>query len=156
MSMSDRTKIVLDVDPVRKRDVRTQFGALCWRRRGGEVQVLLVTTRRTRRWTPPKCWPMPGETPARAAAQEAFEEAGVEGQSPEVCLGIYTYTKEMPDDDLPCVVALFPLRVTTVHKRWPEMKERRRRWVGLKKAAKLVTEPELARILAEFDPRRLI
>ncbi|WP_226781950.1 NUDIX hydrolase [Oceaniglobus trochenteri] len=143
----------LDLDPTRKRDVRSQFGALCWRRRDSQVQVLLVTTRRTKRWVIPKGWPMGGQSPSGAAAIEAYEEAGVEGAVSDVCLGIYTYTKEFDGDDLPCVVAVFPLKVSRKLRNWPEAKERKRQWFSLKKAAAKVQEPELRQILRRFDPK---
>ena len=58
-----------------KRETRAQFAALCYRRRKTGVEVLLVTSRDTKRWIIPKGWPMNGLTPANAAAQEAGEEA---------------------------------------------------------------------------------
>lgn len=155
MTISQIKSRPLRLPSASKRDVRTQFGALCWRIRKDKVQVLLITSRGTGRWVLPKGWPMDGETPAGTAAIEAYEEAGVEGQVRDSCLGIFTYTKEMPGDDLPCVVAVFPLKVASVLDDWPEKQERRRRWVSCKKAAKLVNEPELSRLLLQFDPRHL-
>ena len=61
----------------RKQDPRTQFAALPYRRRKGQVQVLLITSLDTDRWILPKGWPMDGCTPAATAAQEAWEEAGI-------------------------------------------------------------------------------
>lgn len=137
-----------------KRDVRTQFGALCWRVKNGEVQVLLITSRRSRRWIIPKGWPMDQETPAMSAKTEAWEEAGVEGKESPVCLGIFSYHKELdPGDTLPCVVAVFPVKVSKLAKAYPEQSERRRKWFTSKKAAKLVDEPELAAMIKKFDPR---
>ncbi|MEL6169944.1 MAG: NUDIX hydrolase [Pseudomonadota bacterium] len=137
-----------------KREVRTQFGALCWRRRKGKLKIALVTSRRSGRWVLPKGWPMDGATPADAAAREAWEEAGVEGRVVETCIGIYSYTKEMEDRaDLPCVVAVFPVKARSVAKSWPEDSERVRRWVSPAKAADLVDDPELGQILRGFDPR---
>lgn len=154
--MSKESLPFLSLLPARKQDVRTQFGALCWRRNKSDIQVLLVTTRRTRRWVIPKGWPMGGETPAGAAAVEAFEEGGVKGVMSDNCLGIFTYNKEMEEsDDLPCVVAVFPMRVTQQIADWPEASERKRQWLSPKKAASRVHEPELKRILREFDPRNL-
>ena len=139
-----------------KQDVRTQFGAICWRRKGGEVQVLLITSRRRKRWIIPRGWPMDRATPAEAAATEAWEEAGVEGKVKPVCLGIYSYDKEVRDGEFtPCVVAVFPIRVKVLHAKFPERNERKRKWFSLEKAAKLVSEPELAAMLERFDPKRL-
>ena len=139
-----------------KRDVRTQFGALCWRRRAGEIQVLMVTSRNRKRWIIPKGWPQDGATPAEAAATEAWEEAGVEGKTKPVCIGIFSYTKEVvPGESLPCVVAVFPVRVKKTHDTYPEKSERRRKWMSLKKAAGLADDRELRAIIAAFDPKRL-
>lgn len=139
-----------------KRDVRTQFGALCWRMHGDGVQILLVTSKRKRRWILPKGWPMDGETPAGAAETEAWEEAGVNGKVSPIVLGMYSYRKELPSDpDVPCVVAIFPLKVKRVADNWPEKSKRRRKWMSPKKAASLVDEPELASILRSFDPTHL-
>ena len=139
-----------------KRDVRTQFGALCWRIKNGELQILLVTSRRSRRWIIPKGWPMDQETPANAALTEAREEAGVEGKVSPVCLGIFSYHKLLEGDEmLPCIVAVFPVKVKKLIKEYPEQAERRRKWFSPKKAAKLVDQPELSAIIKNFDPRLL-
>ena len=139
-----------------KRDVRTQFGAVCWRRHPTGVQILLVTSRRSRRWIIPKGWPVDQVTPAEAAQCEAWEEAGVEGKITPVCLGIFSYSKELdPGETLPCVVAVFPLKVKRLRTVYPEKADRRRKWFSQKKAAKLVDEPELATIILNFDPSAL-
>ena len=146
----------LDLSEEGKRGVRTQFGAICWRRRNDEVQVLLVTSRRRKRWIIPKGWPQDKSTPAQAALTEAWEEAGVEGKVKPICLGIYSYNKELiAGAAIPCVVAVFPVRVKKLRARYPERKERRRKWFPLKKAAEMVAEPELATLLARFDPAHL-
>lgn len=47
----------------------------------GKIEVLLVTSRETRRWIIPKGWPMKGKKQHEAAAIEAEEEAGVIGNT---------------------------------------------------------------------------
>jgi 8-oxo-dGTP pyrophosphatase MutT (NUDIX family) len=134
----------------RKRELRTQFGAICWRMRKGSPEFLLITSRGTGRWIIPKGWPQKGQTAASAAATEAWEEAGVRGDVASACLGIYGYEKRHRRRPAPCVVAVFGLEVKEEADKWPERKQRKRRWVSPGKAAALVAEPELSRLLKEF------
>lgn len=137
-----------------KRDVRTQFAALCYRVRKNKVQVLMITSRGTQRWIVPKGWPMDGVTPAASAAQEAWEEAGVRGAPDDRCLGIFSYSKDADDlGALPCLAMVYAVKVETLADDYPEAGQRRRKWMSRKKASRLVDEPELARILRDFDPR---
>lgn len=152
MNISKLKQRPLQLASAGKRAVRTQFGVLCWRVQKGEVQVLLVSSRRSGRWILPKGWPMDGQTPAEAAAQEAWEEAGARGKVTPICLGIYSYVKLRGRLALPCVVAVFPMKVQSVAEKWPEKTQRKRRWATPRKAATLVAEPELQRLLKEFDP----
>lgn len=135
-----------------KRELRTQFGALCYRVRKGKVQFLMITSRTKKRWIVPKGWPMDKSTPAQAAAREAFEEAGAKGRITGNCIGIYSYTKEVGGDDLPCVVALYPMEVDKIHDVYPESKQRNRKWMGRKKAAEAVENPELKEMIRGFKP----
>ncbi len=152
-SMAKIKQQALNLENYNKRDVRTQFGALCWRLNNGKVQILLVTSKKSRRWIVPKGWPQNGATPAEAATTEAWEEAGVRGKAQTTCLGIFSYIKAMPDcDTLPCVVAVFPIKVTSVASIWPDKGERKRKWVSPRKAAAMVVERELAGILINFNP----
>ncbi len=136
-----------------KGELRTQFAALCYRIKKGKVQILLITSRRTKRWIVPKGWPMEGKTPFESAAQEAWEEAGVTGKAKPECLGVYTYAKVREDNDLSCLAMLYAVKVTALAKRYPESNERKRRWMSRKEAARRVAEPELARMIRDFDPR---
>lgn len=139
-----------------KTDVRTQFAALCYRVVDGKVKVLLITSRRTGRWIIPKGWPVDGKTPIESALTEAWEEAGVEGRVSGDCLGLFSYQKNIEDaDELPCVAMVYPLKVKTLAANYPEKGQRKRRWMSPKKASEKVDEPELARILKNFDPERL-
>jgi len=156
MSISGINQRPLQLADNGKRDVRTQFGALCWRIKNDHVQVLLVTSRSRKRWILPKGWPQDGATPVESALTEAWEEAGVVGKAKPVCLGIYSYIKEISKDQrLPCVVAIFPVKVDKLKPQWPEQDQRRRKWMSLKEAAKAVDEKELSSIFSHFDPHIL-
>ncbi|MFX0547025.1 NUDIX hydrolase [Roseovarius sp. S1116L3] len=143
----------IELRDAHKSDVRTQFGALCYRVVRGKVEVLLVTSRGTKRWIVPKGWPMDGKTPAQSAAIEAWEEAGVRGRMYERPLGLYSYRKTIEDgDDLPCVTMLYAMKVTEIATEYPEAHERRRKWLRPKKAAAMVDEADLAYLIRNFDP----
>ena len=143
----------LRLDSFDKRGVRTQFAALCYRVHNDETQILLVTSRTSRRWIIPKGWPVEGATPAEAAATEAFEEGGVKGKTTNVCIGFFSYTKVIDkDESLPCAVSVFPVKVKKLLDDYPEAKERKRKWFSQKRAASLVREPELKKIIKHFDP----
>lgn len=130
-----------------------QYAAICYRLRHGKIQILLITSRGGRRWTIPKGWPMRGRTPPQTAAREAWEEAGVEGLAGTTCLGGYTYTKIGKPQ--PHLAMVFPVEVTRLHKNFPERGERKRRWVGRRRAATLLSEPELCQLVLRFDPTAL-
>ena len=123
-----------------------QVGALCYRITAkGRVKVLLVTSRRTRRWIIPKGWPMEGKSAAQAAGVEAWEEAGR-----------FTYDKvREAAPNLRCRVDVFALKVHKLADSFPEREDRLRVWMSLSRAAKQVAEPELAALLRSFSPKGL-
>lgn len=150
------TQLPLKLRAGGKTDVRTQFAALCYRTSAaGKLEICLVTSRRTKRWILPKGWPMHKQTPAAAAATEAWEEAGLTGEARDHCLGAYAYVKNMTKTLTPVIVMVYPVAVDTAHATWPERGQRKRRWFSRKKAAKRLAEPELRRIVRQFDPRML-
>lgn len=125
-----------------------QYGALCWRLHRGKVEVMLITSRDTGRWVIPKGWPMEGRTPAGAALQEAWEEAGVLGDISGTTIGRFSYAKLVrPTKSVACCVEVFGLRVREVKDNFPERKERRRKWFSAPSAARKVAEPELRALL---------
>jgi 8-oxo-dGTP pyrophosphatase MutT (NUDIX family) len=130
---------------------RLQYGAVPYRvTEGGEVEVLLVTTRETGRWIVPKGWPMKNTKPVKAALREAYEEAGVMGKGGRT-IGAFNYVKAMAfGRDRPCRVELFPMLVTEELEEWPEMSERVRRWFSSEAAAEAVQEEDLKAILARL------
>ena len=139
--------------PIRtQRAERRQVAALCWRRGVEGLEVLLVTSRETRRWVTPKGGRMPGLTDFQAAAVEALEEAGVEGRIAEHPIGTFRYLKWLRrGEGRWCVVSLYPLEVTVEHDTWQEQHERTREWVERDEAVRRVDEPELKALIAAFQ-----
>jgi 8-oxo-dGTP pyrophosphatase MutT (NUDIX family) len=99
-----------------------QYACLPFRERGGgSIEVMLITSRGTRRWVIPKGWPMKGRKPLASAAREALDEAGPVGEVSKVPIGPYRYGKRLKSGEVvPCQAAVFPLEVKSQRKRWPE------------------------------------
>lgn len=127
-----------------------QVAALCYRT-APRLEILLVTSRETRRWVTPKGWPMKGKSDHAAAAVEAFEEAGVDGVVAEQALGTFGYDKVLKSTEIRAVTAaLYPLEVVILRDHWPEKGQRERRWFTPAEAAETVQEPELAALILDF------
>jgi 8-oxo-dGTP pyrophosphatase MutT (NUDIX family) len=131
-----------------------QYGALPWRA-VHRPEVLLITSRETRRWVLPKGWPMPGLRGHQCASREAFEEAGVRGDISDKPCGSYHYTKVLPGGIRRlCQVDVYDMHVNAMLITWPESTERNRRWFTPDEAASLVNESELAKLITAFFAAR--
>jgi len=131
-----------------------QVAALCWRpspRRHSQLDVLLITSRNSKRWILPKGWPEAGLSPAENAAREAFEEAGVTGKIEAQPIGSYHYLKAKKDGGgMPCSVDVFALAVTKQSDDWPEKNARELAWMPVEQAMMQVSEPGVRQILKDF------
>src|SRR6476469_8882923 len=92
---------------------RVQYAALPYRLSGkSRTEVMLVTSRETRRWIIPKGWPQKGKAPHDSAAREAFEEAGVVGAVGKRAVGSFPYQKRLKNGGVKvCEVHVFQLRM---------------------------------------------
>ncbi|AYF02101.1 NUDIX hydrolase [Paracoccus yeei] len=134
-----------------RKPAQMQVAALCRSRQDGKV--LLVTSRGTGRWIVPKGWPMPGRTLADAALQEAWEEAGVLGTIGQDPIGSYHYDKVQDlGFSVPVEVRVYLLDVESLADDWLESGQRKRRWFEPARAAELVAETGLKRLLAGMVP----
>jgi 8-oxo-dGTP pyrophosphatase MutT (NUDIX family) len=118
----------------------------------GSLEVLLITSRETRRWVVPRGNPIRGKTPPESAAQEAFEEAGIVGAVDPEAIGRYRYEKRRRlRGAVPAVVHVFRMSVAEELDDWPEKNERARRWFAPGDAAAAVAETELAEMIRGLD-----
>jgi uncharacterized protein len=115
------------------------------------VQILLVTSRESKRWVIPKGNFSTNIAPHAAAAREAEEEAGVLGAVCPTPLGSYRYRKRKGSGaSLMADVDVFPLSVSQELDEWKEKQERQRRWFWLNEAAQAVEEPDLRDLIRSF------
>ena len=126
-----------------------QYGVLaCRPAADGGTEVLLITSRDTGRWVVPRGNPIEGLAPHQAAAQEAWEEAGITGAVEGEPVGRYRYRKRRRlRRPLPTEVELYRMVVAEEHDDWPERAQRTRRWFAPNEAAALVDEPDLADLI---------
>jgi 8-oxo-dGTP pyrophosphatase MutT (NUDIX family) len=135
--------------------VGIQYAALPFQLAGREVRILLITSRGTKRWVIPKGWPMNGLKPQEAASTEAAEEAGIIGEMEDQPLGSYRYDKRLKDDQTISVqVIVFPMQVHYQAEDWKEQGQRELTWFSYQKAATLVAEPALRRMIRDFGAAR--
>jgi 8-oxo-dGTP pyrophosphatase MutT (NUDIX family) len=128
---------------------RIQYAALPFRRNAvSGVEVMLVTSRGTRRWVIPKGWPIGRKAPHASAAREALEEAGVVGKIGRDSIGAYAYEKRLSNGAIViCDVKVFLLEVKRHREQWPEKEEREFRWFSPTQAASVVWEAALSDII---------
>lgn len=125
-------------------DAIHQAGAICCRMSSREqLEVLLVTSRRTGRWVIPRGNINIGEPAFLCAQREAFEEAGVSGKTRKKPIGHYRYEK---DGQRLLTVSVHLMRVDRDASQYPESDERIKIWVQPSEAASLVFEPGLAQL----------
>jgi 8-oxo-dGTP pyrophosphatase MutT (NUDIX family) len=133
-----------------------QYAALPYRfTPAAALEILLVTTRRSRRWIIPKGWPIKGLKPPKSAAREAFEEAGVRGKIGAKSVGVFTYDKMLDEHgiEVRCEVKVYPLLVRRQSEEWPEFEQRLIQWAEPAKAVALIKEPKLKKLVAAFANR---
>src|SRR6201995_2634984 len=99
----------------------TQFAAVPWRlSERGTRQVMLLSSRETRRWVIPKGWPMKGRKATDVACQEAYEEAGLIGHVVNKRpVGTFHYKKRVPKKAILCAEGVFLFPVERQLADWP-------------------------------------
>jgi phosphohistidine phosphatase len=122
-----------------------QSAVIPFRRGPSGLEILLINTRKGRRWIVPKGIVEPDLSEAESAAREAYEEAGVNGRVLPGPIGSYEYGKWGGT----CRVAVYAMEVEQELDDWPE-DFRQRQWLGPAEAADRVSEAELERLISQL------
>lgn len=133
-------------DPATRRPFQT--AAIPWRRSAGGIDILLITSRHSGKWIIPKGWPMRFRSLAEAAAQEAYEEAGVRGRVAPEPLGRVAAPKSYRlAGTVDWLLVVHAMEVTRELPSWPEQHQRRRVWLSIEDAARRVRPKTLAPLI---------
>ncbi len=122
-----------------------QSAVIPYRYEHDRLEVLMITSRKKKRWVIPKGIIEPELSAAESAAKEALEEAGLEGQVSTIPIGAYNYDKWGGT----CTVKVFAMSVQKMLTDWEES-FRDREWVDLETAIARVEENRLKEILNEL------
>lgn len=112
----------------------------------GELDVLIITSIRKKKWIFPKGFIEFNFSPFESAKKEAYEEAGVIGENETVELGSFESKKKNGTS----LIRVFSMEVTKELKDYPEKNLRKRKWVNLNEACEKITLPELKQFLIKL------
>jgi 8-oxo-dGTP pyrophosphatase MutT (NUDIX family) len=125
-----------------------QIGALPFLLRGGRLHLVIVTNSTQTRWIIPKGQPETDMPRQDVAVMEAMEEAGVIGSCVPGLRVAYHRKGEK-------TLYIYPMKVTTVLKKWPEMEWRKREVLPVNKALKMISDPDLSECIKRLTTRLL-
>jgi 8-oxo-dGTP pyrophosphatase MutT (NUDIX family) len=140
------------------RAMRLQYGILPYRfTKTNSAEVLLITTRQSGRWIIPKGWPIKGLNPAKSAAREAYEEAGIRGTVSAKPVGAFVYEKCIEENcgTVQCEVRVFAMFVKRQFETWPEVNEREARWFAPRHALSAIRDGGLRELMASFFEKQI-
>lgn len=120
-----------------------QSAVIPYRIQDAEIEVMLITSFKRKRWVIPKGVIESQLGAGESAAREAWEEAGLVGRVSTSSIGSYAYDKWGGT----CHVEVFLLLVEKVLEDWPEAGFRDRRWVSLTEAVRRVNEAKLKQLI---------
>ncbi|MCP4335286.1 MAG: NUDIX domain-containing protein [Gammaproteobacteria bacterium] len=128
----------------------SQSAVIPWRLKNGEVEIMVILSSKKKHWVVPKGIKEPGMSPQESAAEEALEEAGVEGVVGDEVLGSYVYEKWGATTT--CFV--YPMEVIRelAHEDWQES-HRQRTWVSPQQAATQLRQPQLGPMVEALAAR---
>jgi 8-oxo-dGTP pyrophosphatase MutT (NUDIX family) len=118
----------------------------------GEIEVCVITTNHAGKWGIPKGSVKGSDTLRETALRETWEESGCKGISSKQPLTSFNYRKASNGSRQE--VAVFFLFVTREDFTYPESDTRKKKWVPLNTAFKLV--PRIRFILAQYSARDFI
>lgn len=138
MNLSDELKSVFP-----------QSAVIPYRWKDDVLQILLITNHSGKRWVLPKGLIEDHPNELESAVQEAFEEAGIQGDLDPVPIGHYQYKKW---GGL-CKVTIYNMKVEHILEEWPESFFRKRRWMDLDEVHRLADKRIPREVFKTFESK---
>jgi len=120
-----------------------QSGVVPYREKDGNMEVLLITSMKKKKWIIPKGFVEFNLSAFESAKKEAFEEAGLIGSNETIELGTFNVSKGTGLTH----IKVYSMEVIKTLDDYPEKNLRKRKWFPLKEAAEAITIPELSAMI---------
>ncbi len=120
-----------------------QSGVVPYRNKNGNLEVLLITSKKKKKWIIPKGYVEFNLTAFESAKKEAYEEAGILGTNETYELGSFADHKPIGTRH----IQVFSMEVVKILDDYPEKQIRERKWFTLEDATKNISMPDVAAMM---------
>jgi 8-oxo-dGTP pyrophosphatase MutT (NUDIX family) len=121
----------------------TQSAIIPYSIKDGELQILLITSIRRKKWIIPKGFIEFNLSAFESAKKEAFEEAGVIGTNETIELGSFTIKKYGGRTN----IVVYSMEVEKFKDDYPEKNLRKRKWYTVEEAIETISIPEVIKMI---------
>ncbi len=121
----------------------TQSAIIPYSIKDGELQILLITSIRKKKWIIPKGFIEFNLSAFESAKKEAFEEAGVIGTNETIELGSFTIKKYGGRTN----IVVYSMEVEKFKDDYPEKNLRKRKWFTVEEAIETISIPEVIKMI---------
>ena len=126
-----------------------QSAVIPYRKKDGELQILLITSIRKKKWIIPKGFIEFNLSAFESAKKEAYEEAGIIGANETIELGNFKIDKYGGD----VLIKVYSMEVVEEHEDYSEKNLRKRKWFSLDEAIKKIETPEIANMIRKLETK---
>lgn len=126
-----------------------QSGVIPYRRVNNELEILLITSIKKKKWVIPKGYIEFNLSAFESAKKEALEEAGILGTNETIELGSFVNQKSIGV----CHVVVFAMEVIKVLDDYPEKDKRKRKWFKIKEASTNVNIPSISSMILSLESK---
>ena len=126
-----------------------QSAVIPYRKKDGELQILLITSIRKKKWIIPKGFIEFNLSAFESAKKEAYEEAGIIGANETIELGNFKIDKYGGD----VLIKVYSMEVVEEHEDYSEKNLRKRKWFSLDEAIKKIETPEIANMIKKLETK---